>query len=56
MGTVIILVVLEPQASGSWHLHGLIKKQEGKLPFIDNNEVLEPMSVMTAASCWSRVK
>ena len=43
MSTVIILVVLEPQASGSWHLHGLIKKQEGKLPFIDNNKVIEPM-------------
>lgn len=37
------LIVLEPQASGSWHLHGLIKKQKGKLPFIDNNLVVEPM-------------
>lgn len=43
MGIVTILVVLEPQASGSWHLHGLIKKQKDKLPFINNNEVIEPM-------------
>ena len=40
---MIILVILEPQASGSWHLHGLIKKQKGKLPFLDNNCVIEPM-------------
>lgn len=42
MVTVIILVVLEPQASGSWHLHGLIKSKK-KLPFINNNKVIEPM-------------
>lgn len=43
MVSVTIFVVLEPQATGSWHLHGLIKKQDGKLPYIDNNEVIEPM-------------
>lgn len=42
MGIVTILVVLEPQASGSWHLHGLIKSKH-QLPFIDNNKVIEPM-------------
>ena len=43
MVRVTILAVLEPQASGSWHLHCLIKKKDGKFPFIDNNETLEPM-------------
>lgn len=42
MVTVIILVALEPQASGSWHLHGLIKRKT-KLPFMSNNEIIEPM-------------
>lgn len=40
---MIILVVLEPQASGSWHLHGLIKKKNSKLPYLDNNSEIEPM-------------
>ncbi len=43
MVQVTILAVLEPQASGSWHLHCLIKKKDGKFPFIDNNSVIEPM-------------
>ncbi|MCT7678884.1 MAG: hypothetical protein N4Q97_04345 [Lactobacillus iners] len=43
MVLVSILVVLEPQASGSWHLHGLIKKKNGKLPYLDNNSVIAPM-------------
>lgn len=43
MVLVSILVVLEPQVSGSWHLHGLIKKKNGKLPYLDNNSVIAPM-------------
>lgn len=43
MGQVIILAVLEPQASSSWHLHCLIKKKDGKFTFIDNNGMIEPM-------------
>lgn len=37
------LAVLEPQASGSWHLHCLIKSNEGNLPYMDNNSVIYPM-------------
>lgn len=29
--------------SGSWHLHVLLKKKDGKFPFIDNNQIIEPM-------------
>lgn len=36
-------VVLEPQASGSWHLHCLIKSLSSRLPFIDNNGIIAPM-------------
>lgn len=39
---MIILIVLEPQASGSWHLHGLITKKNGSFPFI-KNEVIASM-------------
>ncbi|MCT6850519.1 MAG: hypothetical protein M3001_08045 [Staphylococcus epidermidis] len=35
--------MLESQASGSWHLHGFIKKKNGKLPYIDNNAIIETM-------------
>lgn len=37
------LVVVEPQTSGSWHLHCLIKKKVGRFPYIPNNEVMEKM-------------
>lgn len=37
------LAVIEPQASGSWHIHCLIRSNEGKLPYIDNNSVISPM-------------
>lgn len=36
---MIILIVLEPQASGSWHLHGLVKKKNGSFPFVKNEVV-----------------
>jgi hypothetical protein len=35
------VVVVEPHASGAWHLHMCIKSDQPKL-FIDNNEVMEP--------------
>lgn len=41
--TWIIFAVLEPQITGSWHMHCLIRSNVGRLPFINNNSVIEPM-------------